>query len=416
MSVEPSDTSGTRRWIVCLLSGATLAGLTGVVYSFGVFFTPLQETFGVSSDRVSLIFSLNTLLTYVVGIYVGYLADRHPAHRLLLAGMACWTGGLVLTALWGSYLGVLLAFGLFVALGMGIPYITLYATVARWFDRRRGLALSVLSVGFGTGGLVGPPVTEALLSRFDWGTTFLVLAVPTTALVLLTTLAVFITRTDRRRMDGDTITTEDGDANSNTGESADGPGLRSLLAVFTAPRVLLVTAGFVFGFYAFYALLVHFVPYAESVGVSRRTAAIALGLIGGASIPARLLAGHVSDLYGRIPVLLIGFVLMTTATLGLIVWTTATWFLVLAVVFGAGNGAVAALYSPIVVEIFDLGTVGTMLGVTSVSFGIAGVLGPYATGVLVAATGTYAVALVLAAAMLVLGSACIVLASSVRFN
>jgi MFS family permease len=399
----PRSTDGARpavaQWGVCLLAALSLAGVASVAYAYGVFFDPIRRAFDLSSGRVSMVFSVHSFVTYAFGALVGYAADRRASHRLLAFGAVCWLAGLLGTAWSDSYLALMLSFGVLVAFGFGVAYIVVYTTVARWFTGRLGLAMSVLSAGFGLGGLVGPPAVEALLARMRWNEAYLVLAVPTTLALVATAVAFRAVGPGER---------------DPTAEPATDGGA-SLRRTLRSVRFLGVTAGFTLAFYAFYAVLVHFVPYVTSAGVPRGTAALALGLVGGASVPARLAAGHLSDAYGRIPVLLVGTALTAAAVLGLVAVTTPAGALALALVFGLGTGTTGALYSPIVADIFGDGEVGTMLGLTSVAFGVAGVAGPYGTGVALEATGSYALPLLVATAFAVVGGALIALAHSDRF-
>lgn len=403
-SRSPTDDVRTDRlrWVVCLLGALSLTGVTSVVYAFGVFFDPLQRAFDLPGGRVSMLFSVHSFVSYAFGALAGYAADRRASHRLLGFGTVCWLAGLLGTAWSDSYLALLLSFGVFLAFGFGVAYIVVYASVSRWFTDRLGLAMSVLSAGFGLGGLVGPPAVEALLARVAWNEAYLLLAVPTTLTLAATTVAFRAVRARADEPPGKTAPTG----------AAGGGSLRETLG---SVRFLGVTAGFTLAFYAFYAVLVHFVPYMTSAGVPRGTAALGLGLVGGASIPARLAAGHLSDQYGRMPVLLVGVALTAAAVVGMVVATTPTGALALALAFGLGTGTMGALYSPIVADIFGEGEVGTMLGLTSVAFGVAGVVGPYGTSVARDATGSYALPLLAATAFTLAGTALVVVAYSERF-
>ena len=91
----------------------------------------------------------------MAGFGIGALADRHGPRLMLvttvaLAGTAFALVGTV-SALWQLYLFV----GLLGGVGMSSFYLLTAATVAHWFDDRRGLALALALVGFSLGYITG---------------------------------------------------------------------------------------------------------------------------------------------------------------------------------------------------------------------------------------------------------------------
>ena len=76
--------------------------------------------------------------------------------------------GLALSAsgsIWALYVG----HGLFIGfLGNGALYAPLLIYISRWFDRRRGTALALISSGQYIAGIVWPSVFERGIERFGW--------------------------------------------------------------------------------------------------------------------------------------------------------------------------------------------------------------------------------------------------------
>jgi MFS family permease len=354
--------------------------LTGILFSFGVFFEPIRQSLSLTSARVSLLFSVNTFMLYAVAAVFGFYADRYHPRTLVAGGAVCWALGLVGTGLFRSYVLVLFAYGVVTAIGFGAAFVTIYAAVARWFDQRRGVAFGILSVGWGVGPFVGPGVLTSLRAMGSWQTAYLVLAVPSTAVLLLTALA--LQRAPPDRTAGADVAS-DGAGTAATGPSAVGTILRS-------PRFWLVFSAFLCAWYAYYAYLVHLVPFATAAGLTASQASTALMVVGGASIPARLGAGYLSDRAGTVPLLVVSNLVMGVAVIATLAVRDALGVVAIAALFGVGAGTNAALYSPVVSDLFDLESVGRLLGLTSLGFGVAGAAGPYLTSLLRAATGTYA--------------------------
>ena len=68
--------STRQGWMVVAGAFGVMFATFGVAYSFSVFFTSLQQTFGASRGEVSLIFSIAVPLYYLVGAISGLIADR----------------------------------------------------------------------------------------------------------------------------------------------------------------------------------------------------------------------------------------------------------------------------------------------------------------------------------------------------
>jgi MFS family permease len=127
----------------------------------------------------------------VGGIVMGRLADRFGIRWTVIGGALMIAVGLALSTLgppWPLYVG----HGLFIGLiGIGGINAPSYVYVSRWFDRRRGSALALISSGSFLAGAFWPSIFERAIAYFGWRHTMLfyaaielVLIVPAAAIVL----------------------------------------------------------------------------------------------------------------------------------------------------------------------------------------------------------------------------------------
>src|ERR1700716_2344106 len=148
--------------------------MLGTAYSFTAFFAPLQQAFGASRGDVSLAFSINVPLFFVLGAVSGPLADRFGARATCLFGVMIGAAGLMYaasaTALWQVYLG----FGLCLGVGIGFAFVPSVAAVQRWFVARRGLASGLAVSGIGVGTLLLPIAATPLIKWVDWRGTWMI--------------------------------------------------------------------------------------------------------------------------------------------------------------------------------------------------------------------------------------------------
>lgn len=105
------------------------------------------------------------------GIMLGWIADRVGARAMAVFGALAVAAGLLVATqggTWGLYLG----FGVLVGLlGNGALGAPLLIYVSRWFDRRRGTALALVSAGQYVAGTLWPTLFERGLEHWGWRTT-----------------------------------------------------------------------------------------------------------------------------------------------------------------------------------------------------------------------------------------------------
>ena len=149
---------------------------------------PIQESLGIDRSVVALAGALVWVGTGAGGIFMGWLADRIGIRPTVVIGACMIAGGLALSSLgavWALYIGHGLMIGL---LGNGGVYPPLLVYVSRWFERRRGAAIALISSGQYVAGVVWPSFFEQGLAEFGWQTVMLCYAGLVLVLMLPATL------------------------------------------------------------------------------------------------------------------------------------------------------------------------------------------------------------------------------------
>src|SRR5258708_967070 len=126
---------------------------------------------------VSLAIALTWVGTGAGGIMMGWLADRLGIGVTVAFGAVMIAVGLAVSATGGAW-ALLLSHALLVGfLGNGALYPPLIVYVSRWFDRRRGTALALISSGKYIAGMVWPTVFEQFMGVCGGRATMIVLGV-----------------------------------------------------------------------------------------------------------------------------------------------------------------------------------------------------------------------------------------------
>ena len=142
--------------------------------SFG---SPLLSVVGLREMQAAMhtdrsVLSMASALVWigngVGGIPMGWLADRIGIRRTVAFGTLMMAAGMAVSSLgtvWALYVGHGLLIGF---LGNGAIYAPLIVYVSRWFDRRRGTALALISSGQYIAGMIWPSVLEIGMKHVGW--------------------------------------------------------------------------------------------------------------------------------------------------------------------------------------------------------------------------------------------------------
>jgi MFS family permease len=126
------------------------------------------------------------------GILMGRIAERVGVRWTVIFGAAMIAVGLAIST-WGPSLPLYVGHGLFIGLiGIGGINAPCYVYVSRWFDRRRGSALALISSGSYLAGAIWPPVFARLIDYAGWRQTMLYYAA-FELIVIVPVAALFLT-------------------------------------------------------------------------------------------------------------------------------------------------------------------------------------------------------------------------------
>jgi MFS family permease len=186
--VEETRVDSRASWKTAWLVLAILSVSYGSPLLIVVGMKPIQESLGIERSVVALAGALVWVGTGAGGIFMGWLADRIGIRPTVIIGGCMIAGGLALSSLglvWALYVGHGLMVGL---LGNGGVYPPLLVYVSRWFERRRGAAIALISSGQYVAGVVWPSFFEQGLSLIGWQTLMLCYAGVVLVLLLPATL------------------------------------------------------------------------------------------------------------------------------------------------------------------------------------------------------------------------------------
>jgi OFA family oxalate/formate antiporter-like MFS transporter len=390
----------SARWRVVAALFVLSFTVSNAIASFGVFLPALADAFGWSRGAISLAFSLNLLLGGFSGFAAGTIADRHGPRAILLATIGIAAAGFALASTinrpWQLYLFI----GVMGGIGASGFYVIGAATVTRWFDRGRGLALGIVLAAFSVSYVTGGPTAAWLVEHVGWRTAYLVIAA---ALALVGGgMAIFVRDPPSPSA-----------AVSAHAPSATARGM-TLSAALADRRFWSLTAAWVLSGAVSLMISVHVVSYARDQGIGLTSASLSLTAYGLGTTAGRLAFGPLSDRLGGRPIMRLCVGLQVVALAALAFGPHQEILLVLLALFGLGFTGADSVYVRAIPDVFGLRAVGAIMGILSLGFRVGAAIGPAAAGFIHDATGSYAVPFAAAPVVIAASYACFALGSQRR--
>jgi predicted MFS family arabinose efflux permease len=380
---------------------ATVAWVVGF-YGPSVYLVALSQRHGWSVSQISTTITAYYIASAILTSFAGDLYQRfHPAALITIAMLALG-GGLVLLGIIDQLWQLYPVFGLIV-LGWSLTGgAAVYAIVGPWFDRRRGLALSIALTGASFAGVITVPIWTALLPHYGFSGTSRLVALGC-AIVLIPIAWAFL----RRIPSGGLPTLERREAAGEGSPATPGmvPTRRSLLRM---PYFWTIAGPFALGLFVQVGLLTHQLAFLSPT-LGPTDAAFCVAVTGAMAIIGRLLVGSVVD---RLDVRIASALVLVIQAIGLLtLWQTSSFsgLLIGCVLFGFGVGNLITLPSLIVHREFDdaafTRVVGLIIAINQLVFAF----GPGFLGYVRTITGSYGPALVVCAVIQLICAAVVLL-------
>ncbi len=414
MAPDPASAIASARGKVVL--AATFLTLTifyGVWYAYSVFLVALLREFGWSRSVVAGAFSLFVLVHGLLGPVIGWLIQRFGPRRLILAGGAVMSLGLVLLAETTRWWHLYVAFGVIASLGVSLGGWQPAVMLARgWFPGRVGTAIGIASGGIGVGIFGFVPLSQILIDHFGWRWAYRILA----GLLLAWTVPGALT------LIKDPPVVAPLPAGHVPALPTDGHASMphwTPLTALRSRRFWLLGATFFSGNFVTQMLLIHQVAYLVDHGIPAMTAAWIGGAVGLISIPGKVGWGVLSDRAGRERAYSLAFGCVATSLGALVLagWhQTTVWLIVYAALFGLGYAVMAPVPPAATGDLFGGPGFSTIYGLIYMLAGLGLAAGTWGAGWVFDTSGSYALALWLALAMAVLSPGLLWAAAPRRAN
>lgn len=398
-SGEPAIDEASIRYVgwrvvaVCFLVATFGWGLG--FYGQSVYLAELHRVHGWPSSWISSATTFFYLTGALLVVFISDAMRAFGARNCLLAGVLCMAVATVLlgqiTAPWQLYaVNALLACGW---AGTSLGAIT--NTLGLWFNKRRGMAISLALNGASCGGIIGVPLLVAAIGGLGFSSAVMV-AGGVTVLLLVPVILQFVGRPPTRR-----------DAVAGQRETVAVPATRIRAQAFRDIAFLTLAISFALGLFVQVGFVVHLISFLDPV-IGREHAAMAVALLTAMAVVGRLLFSTVIDRLNQRLASSLSFVSQALALLILICFRSEAAVFFACALFGFSVGNLITLPALIVQRDFDARSFGVLISLITAITQVTYAFGPGIIGVLRDASGSYTVpfamciALQLTAAVLIM--------------
>lgn len=374
-----------RGWLVAV--AASCMGLVlGILYVWSVVKGGIPDAWEWSNADKALPYSTMCIVFAIIMVPAGMLQDRFGPRWMVLIGGFLAGLGCIISGLGGaSKIAYVIGFGVITGAGVGFGYSALTPAAIKWFPpQKTGRVAGIVVAGFGLAPVLLAPLTAMLLKWFgtvtlsgevEPGVSAAMLAIGVLIWLIIGTLAWFI------------VTPPMGFVPSGgptAGEMVMGPELD------WKPMLGTVQFWLLFGMYfAGASAGLVFISVAADLGKNAlgEWAFLAVVVLSFGNTAGRIAAGILSDRIGRQWTLFVEFICQSLV-LGVLFWLSKTgggeWPLILPVVFllGMNYGANLTLFPAACKDFFGLQNFGLNYGCLFTAFGAAGLLMPWANGMI----------------------------------
>jgi MFS family permease len=333
----PDSIESRSSWVAAAVTTAILAISYGAPLLVVVGLKPITASLGTERSVVALAGAMVWVGTGMGGIVMGWVADRIGVRSTVVFGAVMAALGLAVSAtgqVWALFLGHAILIGL---LGNSAHYPPLVVYISRWFDRRRGTAVALISSGQYVAGMLWPTVFERAMTRFGWQATMLGYAVVVAAAIL--PLALFL----------------QSPPNPSRGGVAAGAGVWHRGRTLGLPANLVQALLSVAGFLCCVPMAMpaaHLVAFCTDLGIPAAHGAAMLSVLLGSAFISRLFWGWLADRIGGLGTLLAGSACQALAIAAFTATQDEVGLFAVSAAYGLGFSGIVPAYVLAIRELF----------------------------------------------------------------
>jgi MFS family permease len=364
--------------VAVIISGFfTVAMAYGIRYGYGMLLPEMLPEWGISKAQAGIVYTAYFITYTIFTPLLGALSDRFD-NRVILASfttiLAC---GALLMPLADGVVTAGLFFSV-AGLGHAACWAPVMALVQRWVpEKRKGMVLSIVGMGVGLSIPLWSFLLPIIVAAYDWRAAWGCMGISGMGVAVLNAVLVRnppVAAADKTAIRG----------NPFTGNET---AYRELFR--QKPLWIIGFSYLMIGFNVMIPFSFVSVYAREALLLSYAAATRFVAVIATVGIFSQLTLGLLSDIFGRIRMLICCAIFMAVGCLGASLSASAWALYASMAVYGMGYGAVWPLYAAAASDFFPKNRAGSVVGIWTVFVGGGFVVAPVLGGWVIDTTGSY---------------------------
>ena len=389
-------------WIILVTCFFDLFINYSIRLGYGVVLPEMIRELGFSRTAGGTIFNAYLFAYIALTPLTGYLTDRLGARGVITSCSFILGVGVILMGTIRTLPTACLffAFAGLGATGMWTPVLTV---VQRWFSlKRRGMALGIISTGYGLGFATMGVAFPWIVRHFEWRYAWYILGAGALIMVLFNG---FLLKSDPQSSGylpwGPKEPTNPSVKANDQEQISDW----SIKIAFKDNTFWIVGASYFCISYSLYGITTFMVDYARfEMGLPLSKASFLATIHGICMLPGVLIILPLSDYLGRKKTILLCNFFITVVLVGILI-NEDSWIVlyVLIGIMAIFYGAIWPIYGACAGDYFPKAVMGTVIGAWTPFYGGGAIVANWVSGILRDATGSYEVAFIINALMAAIG-------------
>ena len=394
MTLEQTRALTKKRWFILVMSCITNLCI-GSMYAWSALSAPLAVELQV--DNLASVFSIANAVSFIAMIIGGILNDKYGPRWVMLTGGIMFGAGMFLCGFAQSVTHLILSYGICLGLGMSLVYGCTISNTIKFFPDRRGMVGGMTTASYGISSVIFAPLADYICGFVGARKTFMILGaiffvvVSASAFVIMRCPTGFVPEGFEPKIPA--TATEKVDVS---------PANMLKMPVFYV-MLFMLTAGGTFGL----MIISNAKGLALALGsVTPATATLFVSVLCLFNTAGRLIAGTLSDRFGRINTLtyamiiaLVGLGVLSLSALNPSVWLCVIGLVLVGICFGTFMG----VFPGFCADRFGTKYNTVNYGIMWIGFSLAGLVGPMILTSVFSKTGSYLGAFLIAIGMAVGG-------------
>ena len=368
------------RWLVVFIAFYGMCLHAGcLIYASGLFIKPLQAYFDWERGTIALAFTLQFIFLGLLSPFIGKAVDRFGARIVFITGAVIASIGFLMMPLIKTPVHFCLISILIGMAETAIGPVPCTGAVSPLFNKKRGLAIGVMSTGVGVGGFIFSLLIGSLLiPTYGWQGGYYGISVAHVAII---PLAMLIKGKKNQTVIQYKETIERPENKTN-----------ELANMLRSPSLWIISMIFFMFLFSLVGTVQIQAPHLQDIGFPVLMASSTLGYLGLVSAFSKLFFGWLCDKINPKTAYIISSICLIFGLLMLSSFrhdSSSVYLWTYVLIFGVGIGAWLPIMSMMVSRIFGTGSYGLFFGAVTMVETIGQAVGPLVAGLLFDRTGSY---------------------------